>query len=121
MCNITWNAYNNFGGRSNYIHADQMPAVPTVNARLELQRYTDSEHHAYAVTEYAPLSFDRPEPISHIDPDSAGDGRWRGGLGGVCEIVYEGADEARLNTAGDGTVNPPYGLFGGEPETLGDL
>ena len=48
-------------------------------------------------------------------PDSAGDGRWRGGLGAVCEIVYEGADEARLNTAGDGTVNPPFGLFGGGP------
>jgi hypothetical protein len=23
--NITWNAYNAFGGRSNYIHADQLP------------------------------------------------------------------------------------------------
>jgi hypothetical protein len=80
MCNITWNAYNNFGGRSNYIHADQMPAVPTVNARLELQRYTDSEHHAYAVTEYAALSFDRPEPISHINPDSAVDGPIEGRL-----------------------------------------
>jgi len=33
--NITWNAYNSFGGRSNYIHADQMPATPTVNARFE--------------------------------------------------------------------------------------
>lgn len=74
MTNISWNAYNNFGGRSNYIHADQLPDVPTVNARLELQRYTDTKHHAYAVTEYAPLSFDRPEPFSCIDPDSAVDG-----------------------------------------------
>src|SRR5262245_3800317 len=38
---ITWNAYNNFGGRSNYIHADRFPPTPTVNARLELKRYTD--------------------------------------------------------------------------------
>ena len=52
---------------------------------------------------------------NEMRPDSAGDGRWRGGLGAVCEIVYEGADEARLNTAGDGTVNPPFGLFGGKP------
>ena len=29
--NITWNAYNSFGGRSNYIHADQLPDTPTVN------------------------------------------------------------------------------------------
>ena len=48
-------------------------------------------------------------------PDSSGDGRWRGGLGGVCEIVYEGEGDALLNTAGDGTVNPPFGLYGGEP------
>src|SRR5580698_3349396 len=31
--NITWNAYNNFGGRSNYIHADELPLAPTVNSR----------------------------------------------------------------------------------------
>ncbi len=74
MANINWNAYNNFGGRSNYIHADKLPDVPTVNARLELQRYTDTTHHAYAVTDYAPLSFDRPEPFSFIDPDSSVDG-----------------------------------------------
>ena len=24
--NITWNAYNNFGGRSNYINPDRLPA-----------------------------------------------------------------------------------------------
>jgi hypothetical protein len=80
LCNITWNAYNNFGGRSNYIHADELPPVPTVYGRKELRRYTDSEHHAYAVTDYAPLSFERPEPISHIDPDAAIDGPIEGRL-----------------------------------------
>src|SRR5262249_61602202 len=30
----TWNAYNNFGGRSNYIHPEGLPSQPTVNARL---------------------------------------------------------------------------------------
>lgn len=78
--NINWNAYNNFGGRSNYIHADELPPEPTVNARLELRRYTDPVHHAYAVTDYAPLSFDRPEPISHIDPDAEVDGPIEGRL-----------------------------------------
>lgn len=64
--NITWNAYNNFGGRSNYIHPDKLPPTPTVNARLELKRYTDPEYLNYDTHEYAPLSFDRPEPICHI-------------------------------------------------------
>lgn len=64
--NITWNAYNNFGGRSNYIHPDKLPPTPTANARLELKRYTDPDHINYDCTDYAPLSFDRPEPINHI-------------------------------------------------------
>ncbi len=50
-----------------------------------------------------------------LRPNSGGDGTWRGGLGGVCDIVYEGDADARLNTAGDGTINPPPGLFGGDP------
>ena len=41
--NITWNAYNNFGGRSNYINADGLPPTPTVNARPGLKRYTDPD------------------------------------------------------------------------------
>jgi len=64
--NITWNAYNNFGGRSNYIHPDKLPPTPTVNARLELKRYTDPQHINYDCVDYAPLSFDRPEPINHV-------------------------------------------------------
>lgn len=65
--NITWNAYNNFGGRSNYIHADAFPPAPTVNARQELKRYTDAMHATWRAAAYAPLSFDRPEPINDID------------------------------------------------------
>jgi hypothetical protein len=64
--NITWNAYNSFGGRSNYIHPDKLPPTPTVNARLELKRYTDPQHVNYDTTDYAPLSFERPEPILSI-------------------------------------------------------
>jgi hypothetical protein len=65
-CNITWNAYNNFGGRSNYINADQLPAVPIVNSRQELSRYTDAEHQTWGYPAYAPLSFERPEPLNNI-------------------------------------------------------
>jgi N,N-dimethylformamidase len=66
--NITWNVYNNFGGRSNYIHADALPPTPTVNARQELKRYQDVKHLTWGSETYAPLSFERPEPINHIDP-----------------------------------------------------
>jgi N,N-dimethylformamidase len=65
--NLTWNAYNPFGGRSNYIHADELPPTPTVNSRAELRRYTDAEHGTWGYPAYAPLSFDRPEPFNHID------------------------------------------------------
>ncbi len=64
---ITWNAYNSFGGRSNYIHADRFPPTPTVNSRLELKRYTEREHRTYDTDDYAPLSLDRPDPYNHID------------------------------------------------------
>ena len=47
LANVTWNAYNNFGGRSNYIHPAAFPPTPTVNARLELKRYTDPRHINY--------------------------------------------------------------------------
>ncbi len=67
LANMTWNAYNNFGGRSNYIHPDRLPPTPTGNARLELRRYTDPRHINYDTEDYAPLSFERPEPINHIN------------------------------------------------------
>jgi N,N-dimethylformamidase len=65
-CNITWNAYNNFGGRSNYINAEGLPPTPVVNSRLELGRYVDAEHQTWGFADYAPLSFERPEPINDV-------------------------------------------------------
>lgn len=65
--NITWNAYNNFGGRSNYINPDRLPSTPTINARQDLKRYTDPDNRVYDTEDYASLSFDRPEPINHIE------------------------------------------------------
>ena len=49
-----------------------------------------------------------------LRPNSGGEGEWRGGLGGICDLVYEGEGPALLNTAGDGIVVPPFGLFEGE-------
>jgi N-methylhydantoinase A/oxoprolinase/acetone carboxylase beta subunit/N-methylhydantoinase B/oxoprolinase/acetone carboxylase alpha subunit len=49
-----------------------------------------------------------------LRPNSGGQGKWRGGLGGICDLVYEGEGPALLNTAGDGIVVPPFGLFEGK-------
>jgi hypothetical protein len=66
---ITWNVYNAFGGRSNYINPDKLPPTPTVNARQELDRYTNPEHIAYGSDGYLPLHFDRPEAINVVPED----------------------------------------------------
>jgi len=61
----TWLAYNNFGGRSNYINANRLPAEPVVNARQDLIRYTMAGSFnvwGFEDDEYLPLSFERPEP-----------------------------------------------------------
>ena len=65
----TWNAYNNFGGRSNYVNSTGLPPVPIVNARLDMRRYSDAGAFGEwdALDEaYKPLSFERPEPCNHI-------------------------------------------------------
>jgi N,N-dimethylformamidase len=71
----TWNAYNNFGGRSNYVNADHLPDTPIVNSRQDLSRYQDNTPFGVwkpKDNEYQPLSFDRPEPNSHLfdDPEA---------------------------------------------------
>lgn len=68
----TWNAYNNFGGRSNYINADKLPPTPVVNARQDLDRYHDARPFGTwrpKDDEFQPLSFDRPEPNNHLFDD----------------------------------------------------
>jgi hypothetical protein len=68
----TWNAYNNFGGRSNYINPNGLPERPVVNARQELDRYQHPSPFGtwkWKDDQYAPLSFDRPEPHNHLFDD----------------------------------------------------
>ncbi len=66
---ITWNAYNSFGGRSNYFSQAGLPPRPIVNARQDLSRYTDPDTWPYEVTA-APLSFERPEPAAVVPADA---------------------------------------------------
>ena len=52
--------------------------------------------------------------------DSAGPGRWRGGLG--VETVFEiGADDTQLVIFGDGDVEPAFGLCDGEVGSLNSI
>jgi N,N-dimethylformamidase len=67
--NITWNAYNNFGGRSNYVNQRELLPAPTVYARTDLERYTHPG--TWPFEEWgAPLSFDRPEPANLVPEDA---------------------------------------------------
>jgi len=67
---ITWNAYNPFGGRSNYIMAAKMIDEPIVNSKSDLPRYKLSDYGEWkSAAEFAPLSFDRPEPANYV-PES---------------------------------------------------
>ena len=68
----TWNAYNSFGGRSNYINTAGLPDEPTVNARQELTRYTQAgsfNEWMFEDARYLPLSFERPEPGNQVRRD----------------------------------------------------
>jgi hypothetical protein len=66
---ITWNAYNNFGGRSNYVNQAGLPPAPTLAARQDLFRFTNPGTWPFAVSG-APLSFDRPE-LFNVVPEHA--------------------------------------------------
>ena len=55
--------------------------------------------------------------IHEYSRDSAGAGRFRGGLGVRTEYVV-GSDDTQIVTFGDGDVEPAFGLFGGGSGTL---
>ncbi|HLY23251.1 MAG TPA: hydantoinase B/oxoprolinase family protein [bacterium] len=57
-----------------------------------------------------PLFMERHE----FRPDSAGDGRFRGGVGAHLVMRAEIGAPAVANTAGDGVRHAPYGLLGGQ-------
>jgi hypothetical protein len=66
-----WNAYNPFGGRSNYIMAARALDVPIVNAKADLPRYRLKDYGEWRSSqEFAPLSFDRPEPYNHVPAEA---------------------------------------------------
>lgn len=64
----TWNAYNPFGGRSNYILAECMIDKPVVNSKCDLPRYRLTQYGEWNAESYDPISFDRPEPANQVGP-----------------------------------------------------
>jgi hypothetical protein len=66
---ITWNAYNNFGGRSNYVNQAGLPPTPILAARQDLFRFTNPGTWPFEVSG-APLSFDRPELFNVVPEDA---------------------------------------------------
>jgi hypothetical protein len=63
---FTWNAYNDFGGRSNYVAMDRLPPQPSVSLRQEDVWYPPAGFEKWAMRGYAPLSLDRPEPLNAV-------------------------------------------------------
>jgi hypothetical protein len=68
----TWNAYNAFGGRSNYVNAAGLPSQPTVNARQELARFDTAAlgEWSHPNDAYPAISFERPE-LGNVIPRDA--------------------------------------------------
>jgi N,N-dimethylformamidase len=68
---MNWNAYNDFGGRSNYVAAGALPAAPAVNVRQRSPYLVDTGGRFWdrADNDYDPLSFDRPEPANRVEED----------------------------------------------------
>jgi N,N-dimethylformamidase len=65
----TWNAYNPFGGRSNYVLAARMIDEPVVNSKSDLPRYKLADYGEWTSADvFELLTFDRPEPYNHV-PD----------------------------------------------------
>jgi N-methylhydantoinase B len=52
--------------------------------------------------------------LHEFRPGSAGDGRFRGGVGSVLELRVETTEPGKANTAGDGVRHAAYGVLGGK-------
>lgn len=65
--NICWNAYNDWGGRSNYVAADKLPDAPSISVTQQSPWFRPTGAVWWVNNSFEPLSFDRPEPINSLD------------------------------------------------------
>lgn len=63
---LCWNAYNDWGGRSNYVAASRLPERPSVQVTQDSPWFRPTGAVWWIADEYDPLSFDRPEPINAV-------------------------------------------------------
>lgn len=68
--NICWNAYNDWGGRSNYVAANKLPDVPTVSPTQSSPWFRPTGAIWWVGNSFEPLSFDRPEPVNSEELES---------------------------------------------------
>lgn len=94
-----------YGGRYG---KDGMDAVDTLFANTRNNPAEDIESHY-------PLRVERYE----LREDASGPGKWRGGVGSIREISF--LEGGRFGIEGDGHRFAPWGIFGGEEGTPGDL
>lgn len=65
--NIDWNAYNDFGGRSNYVGAGALANEPVINPHQDGPFLRDTGARFWDRDDYDPISFDRPEPVNRME------------------------------------------------------
>ena len=94
-----------YGGR---FGKDGMDAVDTLFANTRNNPAEDIESHY-------PLRVERYE----LREDAGGPGKWRGGVGSIREIRF--LEDGRFSLEGDGHRFAPWGIFGGDEGTTGDL
>lgn len=67
VSNLDWNAYNDFGGRSNYVAAHGLQLEPVINPHQDGPFLRDTGARFWDRDDYDALSMDRPEPVNRID------------------------------------------------------
>lgn len=78
VAEYNWNAYNDFGGRSNYVAAGQLPDRPSISPRQESPWFRDTGGRWWNRDDYDPLSFDRPALFDGVGQhEEAADPLWR--------------------------------------------
>jgi hypothetical protein len=65
--NLDWNAYNDFGGRSNYVGAAALANEPVINPHQDGPYLRDTGARFWDRDDYDPLSLDRPEPVNRME------------------------------------------------------
>jgi N,N-dimethylformamidase len=114
--NICWNAYNDWGGRSNYVAANTLPSAPTISSTQTSPWFRPTGAFWWVGNEFDPISFDRPEPVNSdrldekitdpidkIGAEHVAAGEWRL-LGWLEEEGYE-YDLYAENQFNDGELN----------------